>query len=108
MTSRVIVAGILIILMGYGLTEAWPLITGPRIVLTAPANDATVEGGVVTVSGTVFHEVSLALDGAPVLPDEKGAFSSTLAFPEGSSILTLVAKDRFGRTASLTRTIYVP
>lgn len=108
MLGRITVGLILILLVGYGVYEGLPLLLGPRIVLDSPTQDMNVPDGVLTVSGKVSRAAGLALDGAPVLPDEAGAFSSTLAFPRGSSILTLTARDRFGRTVSLSRTIFVP
>ncbi len=93
---------------GYGLIEAWPLLAGPSLTLTSPENYAVSDDGVVTVSGTAKRTSSIVLNGTPLLPDQEGAFLKTLAFAKGASILTFVATDRFGRTITHTRTIFVP
>ncbi len=105
---RYLIAALLVVLLGYGFMEARPLLLGPSLAIMTPAQDADIPGGLVTISGRAGRTVALTLDGAPVLPDQSGAFSSALALPSGGSILTLTATDRFGRSVTKTRTIYVP
>ncbi len=105
---RFLLAGALVILAAYGLIEARPLLMGPSLTVDAPVDGARYGDGVVPIAGTAERDVSLLLDGAPLLPDQTGHFKVSLAFPSGSSILTFVATDRFGRSVTKTRTIYVP
>jgi hypothetical protein len=104
-SSRVVLA-VLALLAAYGAIEAYPLLAGPAIVLAAPA-DGEATSDPVTVAGRVARATAFTLDGVPLIPDENGDFSQVLAFPAGSSILELTARDRFGRTVTLTRTIDV-
>ncbi len=105
---RYLLAALVIVLCGYGAVEAYPILAGPSLTLTSPAPFTTATSGLVTVSGHAYRTVALTLDGAPVLPDQDGSFSSSLALPSGGSILTLTATDRFGRSVTKTRTVYVP
>jgi uncharacterized protein YfaP (DUF2135 family) len=107
MTKYLIIL-ILFAFVGYGLIKAWPLISGPSLSVNFPQNGATITDGIATVEGTAMRAAQLTLDGAPLLHEENGDFSTTLTFPRGSSILTFVAADRFGRTVTATRTIFVP
>jgi hypothetical protein len=95
---------IISLFVGYGLVEAWPLIAGPSfsVELAPVSND-----GVVTIKGSSSRIATLTLNGAPILRNEMGNFSSTLTFPQGRSILTLVATDRFGRSVTETRSLFV-
>ena len=106
--TKYLTIAILLTLAGYGLCEAWPLITGPSLSLVSPANNASFPDGVVVIQGKAVHASQLILDGAPVLREENGDFSATLAFPRGNSLLTFSASDRFGRRVTATRTIFVP
>ncbi len=106
--TRYFIGAVLLILLGYGLVEAWPLIAGPKLVISSPINNASFPGGIVNVQGTAARAALLTLDGEPLLHDQNGNFSSTLTFPEGGSILTFSATDRFGRHVTETRTIFVP
>lgn len=109
MPIRQLIAGLLIILGAYGCFEAWPLIAGPSLSITSMTEDSlSQDAGVVRIQGRAARAATLTLDGAPLLHDQDGQFSSTLTFPRGGSILTFVATDRFGRTATSTHAIFVP
>lgn len=105
---KYLIGAVLLVALGYGLFEAWPLLAGPSLAIENPADNATFPGGIVTVRGRTARAALLTLDGAPLSHDQDGTFSSTLTFPRGGSILTFVATDRFGRTVTATRSIFVP
>lgn len=106
--TRYLLAVVLTILVGYGLIEAWPLLAGPALSVESPKDGESFPSGIVTVTGRAARIAMLSLDGAPLIHDEDGSFSTTLTFPRGASILTFVATDRFGRRITTTRSIFVP
>lgn len=108
MSIRIVIAIVLIVLIGYGLREAYPLIAGPEIQIDSPAEYETVPDGFLTVSGVAERTDTLYLNGGPLLIDEEGRFSTSLVLPKGGAILSLTATDRFGRTRTVSRTIYIP
>ena len=108
MPLRVGTAAILIILVAYGVYKAVPLLSGPEIRLSSPAEGQSFPDGFVQIQGTALHTEKLILDGAPLLIDESGRFSTTLVLPHGGAILSLTATDRFGKTEHLERSIFVP
>lgn len=102
---------LLLVLVGigaYGLTRAFPLLTGPSLALATPGADAAYPDGIVSVSGVARRAALLTVNGAPVLHLANGSFEKSFAFPHGGSILTITATDRFGRTVTETRSIFVP
>lgn len=99
---------VLVVLFGYGFIEAWPLLAGPFLSIASPTQNAPYPDGIVSIRGNAARAAQLTLNGASVLHDQNGGFSSTLTFPRGGSILTFVATDRFGRTVTATRNIFVP
>ena len=105
---KYLIGAVLLVLALYGAVKAWPLIAGPSLSVTSPADYASFPDGVVMVEGVATRAATLTLDGAPLLHQENGSFSSTLTFPRGGSILTLVATDRFGRSVTVIRNIFVP
>lgn len=105
---RNIIGIALILLVGYAVVEAWPLLSGPSITLSSPQHAESYPGGLVTVSGTAHRVSDLSLNGAPLLIDETGAFSRLIILPKGGAILTLVATDRFGRSITKQASVYVP
>lgn len=98
---------VLILLIGYGAVKAFPLIRGPVIDIDSPINYTTSPDGFITVSGVAHNTEALFLDGGPLLIDPEGRFYTALLLPSGGSILTLTANDRFGRSATERREIYV-
>ncbi len=106
--TRVLLSIVLVVIVGYGFVEGWPLLSGPRLVILSPQNGAAVASGILTIAGKAGNAMALTVDGATVIPDTNGSFSETLAFPQGSSILTFTATDRFGRVVRETRQIFVP
>jgi hypothetical protein len=108
MTVRVLTAFLLLIVCLYGLHEAWPLISGPKLTLSSPQKGETFDDNFIKISGTALHTKSVTLDGGPLLTDQNGNFETTLTLPHGSAILTLTATDRFGRSVTEQRTVFVP
>ena len=106
--TKYLILGVLLIIGGYGCVKAWPLVAGPALRIDSPADNASFPDGIVEVRGKALRAATFTLDGAPVLREEDGSFSSTLTFPRGGSILTFVAVDRFGRSVTATRFIFVP
>lgn len=105
---RYFIALVLIILIGYGGIKAWPLLSGPSLSIVSPIHNSSYPGGIVNIRGVAVRAAALTLNGAPLLHDQNGDFSSTLTFPLGGSILTFVATDRFGRTVTATRSVFIP
>jgi hypothetical protein len=106
--TKYLIGAVLLVLIAYGSVEAWPLISGPTLSIDSPKDNQAFPGGTVPIQGVSLHAATLTLDNAPLLHDQNGNFSSTLTFPRGGSILTFTATDRFGRTVTATRSIFVP
>lgn len=105
---RYFIAIVLVALVSYGLVKAWPLLYGPTLSVISPTDNAPFPSGIVIVRGKSERAAAITLNDAPLFHDQNGEFSSTLSFPQGGSILTFVAVDRFGRKVTETRTIFVP
>lgn len=105
---KYLIGAVLVALAAYGSVEAWPLVAGPSIVIDSPTDNAPFPSGVVAVRGAAARAARLSLNGAALLRDRQGNFSTALAFPKGVSVLTFAATDRFGRTVTATRSVFVP
>src|SRR3989344_8456435 len=97
----------LALLLIYGAFKAYPLLSGPSLAIDSPAPYASVADGFVTISGTAKRTETLTLNGAVLLIDENGHFSTILTLPPGDAILSLTARDRFGRSVHDMRTVHV-
>lgn len=108
MLVRLGTASILALLLLYGAFEAWPLLSGPALSITSPKDFETVTDGRLTLSGTAKHTETLLFAGGTLLIDEEGNFETVLTLPSGGVILSLTATDRFGRSRTEQRTVFVP
>lgn len=104
---RYILAVVLVSIVLYGLVEAWPLIAYPSLAIASPIDYASYPTGIVSVSGVAKRVAELTINGARILHAEDGSFETVLTFPRGGSILTFTVTDRFGRTTTATRNIFV-
>lgn len=105
---RIAVAVVLSLLVLYGLKEGYPLIAGPSLSIESPVDYASAENGQILVAGVAKHTETLTLNGGILLIDERGRFSTSLTLPQGGAILSLTATDRFGRSVTERRTVYIP
>lgn len=106
--TRQLLALTLLLFLGYGAFKVFPLIAGPSLSIISPTDFSTYPDGIVLVEGRASRVATLTLNGAPLLRDKEGVFSSTRTFPRGGAILTFMAVDRFGKTVSEKRTIFIP
>ncbi len=92
----------------YAYLQAHNLILGPSLMLTEEPphlqSDTYVE-----LHGIAENVVTLTVNGKPITTNERGMFVHPLILERGLSIVTLTATDRYGRTATLTRSfVYQP
>lgn len=90
--------------------QARNLIHGPSLTLTDQDTFTAVQHErTTTINGTARNIVKLTFNGKEIHTDPSGTFSHTFVLERGYSIISLVAHDRFGRTASIERSyVYVP
>jgi hypothetical protein len=107
MIPRVLTALILLIVLIYGFHEAIPLLAGPQLSISSPQNGESFDNNFIIISGTAVHTQGVSIDGGPLLTDQTGHFETTLTLPSGGAILTITGTDRFGRSVSEQRTVFV-
>jgi len=105
MFTRYTAAFVLVLVVGYGLVKAWPLVSGPSIHLEPYTID---ESGTLFLTGRAVHTETLRLNGSILLIDEQGGFRQPLTLPTGGVILSLTATDRFGRSVHETLPVFAP
>ncbi len=106
--TKQILSIVLVLLLGYGMIEAWPLLSGPSLTVQTPTENLSVENGTLALTGSAKRAVTLTVNGSPLIATEDGSFNTVRTYPHGLSLLTFVATDRFGRSRTITRQIFVP
>ena len=93
-----------ILIVGYALLTALPILRGP--LLEVSANVAP--DGVTTLSGRTERVSYLIVNNEQIPVAEGGAFSVLRAYPEGYTEVTVIARDRFGRELITTLGVVSP
>jgi hypothetical protein len=99
---RVVLVGLCVLLLGYGIFEARRLIQGPTITIESPAQGSAISTSALTVVGFARNISFLTINNKPAFTDESGRFTFTFSPPPGYNTVTVEAKDRFGRSARKT------
>ncbi len=92
----------------YSLYQARFLILGPQIKIESPQDGETVKNPLIIISGWANNVAWLSLNDRQIFTDEDGHWSEKLIVSEGLSIMTLRARDRFGRETRETLRIVLP
>lgn len=86
-----------ILLIAYSLYQARALLVGPQIWVENPKDGHRVEDPLVIVEGQSKNIAWISLNDRQIFTDEEGKWSEKLLVSPGLSIMTVKARDRFGR-----------
>ena len=94
-----IIVLVVAVIGGYGIFRVKTFAEGPVMTVSVPKNGSLVSDSLVTISGIAKNISFLNLNGAQIFTDEAGKFTEKILLSYGYNIITLEAKDRFGRKA---------
>lgn len=94
-----------LLLIAYSSYQARAFLVGPRIWVENPRDGHLVEDPLVTIEGRSKNIAWISLNDRQIFTDEKGAWSEKLLVSPGLSIMTVKARDRFGRETKKSLTI---
>lgn len=90
--------GILIVL-GYSFFALKNVIRGPSIEIRTPQSGHATTTPLITISGRAIRGNLLFINGATTTIDLAGNFKEVLLLSQGYNIMTIEARDRYGRKA---------
>jgi hypothetical protein len=88
---------LLSLVIAYALYQARFIIIGPVVKVTSHTNGERVSEPLVILEGTARNISRISLNDRQIFTDENGVWSEKLIVSSGTSIMTIKAKDRFGR-----------
>ncbi len=111
LTPRLLVLGtfmgVLLLILGYLGLQFMALAAAPQLTLTTPTSDQAIDGSLVDVNGHASSGADVYVNESPLLTDGNGNFSGQLALQQGVNTITVSAKNKLGKTTSITRNILV-
>lgn len=94
--KRALVLLLCVLGIGYALFQGRQLLLGPQLTLTEKPDILQTER-LVVLSGTAANISAIAVNGRPVVTDQAGHFSIPVVLSNGYNVVTLSARDRYGR-----------
>jgi len=91
-----IVAAIVLGLGAYAYLQSKEFLRGPVVTITEPQSGDMSTSSRILLRGAGKNISFLTLNGRQIFTDERGHFEESILLPEGYSVHTLEAKDRFG------------
>ena len=86
------------IVFGYSVYQSRNIVKGPSIIITEPENGTSFNHSPITIKGQAFNNTEISIDNRLIFIDEKGIFKEKYLLSPGYNIITIVAKDKFGKT----------
>lgn len=93
------ILGILIV-VGYSFFALKDILRGPRIDIATPESGYSTTTQMIAISGRVLRGNLFFINNATTTIDLEGNFSEQLLLSSGYNIMTLEARDRYGRARS--------
>ena len=98
---------VLFIVVSYLVTQISGFAAPPKLEVTKPVANATVNEESVDVEGRTDSGAQLAINDQPVPTDSDGYFREKVRLPSGTSSLRVTARNKTGRLHTITRSIIV-
>lgn len=94
--KMIVPAIVVLVVIGYAYGRVEAFIAGPRLHISSPQAGESVSP-FVTLSATALNTEEVFLNDRLVFADEQGGIRESLLLFPGYNVVTLSAKDRFGR-----------
>ncbi len=85
--------------------EVAKIFSPPKLYLTSPAEDITVQDQSIDISGSTQPEVTLTINGQQVYLDVSGNFNETISLKEGLNEIVVTASKKRSRSTTVVRHI---
>jgi cytoskeletal protein RodZ len=77
----------------------------PQLAITGPAEDTTITGGIIDLSGKTTPGSDITINDSPVLTDTDGTFHEKVALQDGVNAIRVKSRSKLGKTTTTTRNI---
>jgi len=74
----------------------------PRLIISSPAENESISGNFVAISGFTDEDAKLTINNQPVMVNDKGEFKEDILLQSGVNTITISAVNRFNKEVSKT------
>lgn len=97
-----IAASLVLVYLG---VEVHRILIPPTIEIAAPTDGLTTNSAIVTVTGRVFEQAEVEVNGEKILLNKDGSFAADVDLDRGLNLITVSAKKRYSQTSSVYRRV---
>ncbi len=84
----------------YIIWQVWSINKAPSLQIMEPENNSVIAGSAVNVQGVTDPGIIITVNDQVIFVDQKGNFQTQLGLTPGAKEITILAKNRFGKTVS--------
>lgn len=99
-----LVATLVLVYLG---VEVRRILIAPSIALTTPIDGLTTTFPLVVVSGNVFEQADVQINGEKILLNRDGSFSTNVDLNRGLNLISVSAKKRYSKTSTVYRRVFL-
>lgn len=92
-----LILGIILVVLSYVIYQFSFLFIGPKLSIISPKNGTVIYSNIVVVAGKTDPYATVTVDTEDVYVDLSGAFKKTLYKYSGNDMVTVIAKNRYGK-----------
>lgn len=89
------------------ISRFYPLLSKVPIKLGSIKDGASLDSGLVSITGQAKKATNLFINGKSTSVTKKGEFEESIALPSGYNIVTIEAEDKFGKRNKKTISVHV-
>ena len=104
--SLIVICSLFLVVFAYLAFQYRAMLLAPNLSISSPKQDAKVKGDV-TVRGKTDPNATVMVNTESVTINEQGEFTKNISLFPGKSLITVKAKNRFGRETNVERSIEV-
>lgn len=91
--------------LGYLATQFRSISAPPELLILAPAENGTVNSGLLQISGETEQGAEVMINNQPIVVDAQGKFLENISLARGSNQIVFTARNKFDQETTVTRTV---
>lgn len=89
---------VVLLIIAFAVWRSLNYARGPHITIEQPTNGSEITTSYITIIGRVERSTNLLINDSAINIDEKGNFTDDIVIFPGVNIITVTARDQFGRS----------
>lgn len=94
---KILIGTVVTVVLSYAAYRVYPLVSGPKILITSPTKGETVIGNIIKIKGVVKRAKEVKIFDRVITLDPEGNFEEDIVKQDTYTDIIITAKDKYGR-----------